>query len=65
MFCAADQKVAGLTADAIKQDRPIHVYGGGGHATPVIGVIQRAGEVARVPGVLYAFLTSNIFEKMS
>ena len=65
MFCAVDQKAAGLTADAIERDRPIYVYGGGGHATPVMGVIQREGEVARVPSTLYTFFTSNIFEKTS
>ena len=44
---------ASLMADAIAEDRLIHVYGGGGHTTLVMGeMFFRAGGLANIDPVM-------------
>ncbi|MDO5581129.1 MAG: SIS domain-containing protein [Planctomycetia bacterium] len=47
------EKAAGLMADAIAEDRLIHVYGGGGHTTLVMGeMFFRAGGLANINPIM-------------
>ncbi len=47
------EKAASLLADAIEQDRLIHVYGGGGHTTLVMGeMFFRAGGLANINPIM-------------
>lgn len=47
------QKAASLMADAIAEDRLIHVYGGGGHTTLAMGeMFFRAGGLANIDPVM-------------
>lgn len=47
------QKAAALLADAIGQDRLIHVYGGGGHTTLVMGeMFFRAGGLGNINPIM-------------
>lgn len=49
----AIRKAAGLMADAVEQDRLIHVYGGGGHTTLVMGeMFFRAGGFANINPIM-------------
>ena len=44
-------KATDLMVEAIKKDELIHVYGGGGHTTLVMGeMFFRAGGLANIPG---------------
>ena len=47
------KKAASLMADAVKQDRLIHVYGGGGHTTLCMGeIFFRAGGFANINPIM-------------
>ena len=47
------EKAAGLMADAINRDQLIHVYGGGGHTTLVMGeMFFRAGGLANINPIM-------------
>lgn len=47
------EKAAGLMADAIAEDRLIHVYGGGGHTTLVMGeMFFRSGGLANINPIM-------------
>lgn len=47
------ERAAARMADAIEQDRLIHVYGGGGHTTLVMGeMFFRAGGLANINPIM-------------